>query len=207
MYSTNNLLRFSKNDVKEPVKDCVYYRKWYSMLARATSFELKIRQPCYLNTEIDIEWLRFSNFKNWCISYEQKFHLNIENCELDKDIIGLNIYSPKYCLLIPHDLNTLFSFNQKNSNLPLGVTKSRNKFRVRASFKGKRVSLGSFDTKEEAHKKWQESRIEDLKRVINDHPDPRFHNFIKKLRLKIENDLINEKETTSMYLDTSAKLY
>ena len=90
--------------------------------------------------------------------------------DLDKDILfkGNKIYSPETCCIVPHSINTLILNCAKNrGELPVGVwyDDEKGKFRSGLSYCGQMIKLGTFNTTEEAFKRYKVYK-EDLIRDI-----------------------------------------
>ena len=109
-------------------------------------------------------WSYFSKFKVW---YDENYK---QGYELDKDICGGKIYSPNTCVFIPREVNTYII--GVNDECGFYYEEGRNKYQSYCQrFKGKRKSLGRFDTKEEAvmHSKlFKIGEINELMGSIND---------------------------------------
>ena len=81
---------------------------------------------------------------------------------LDKDILikGNEIYSPETCIFVPQKINTLFcSSKSSRGSLPIGVTyeKRYDTYVARCNDGNKNtISLGSFNTPNEAFEKYKE---------------------------------------------------
>lgn len=128
------------------------YTIWYQILKRCYSYDYNKKTKAYKDCIVCDEWLHFPTFKKW---YDKNFK---KGCDLDKDLLGENLYSPKTCCFIPPQLNTVLITGK-------GISKSGNKFRVRISKKGKDVSLGSFNTKFEALMKYKYEKKLEINRV------------------------------------------
>lgn len=131
---------------------CKIYQKWKDMLRRCYSKNQKTKHPSYVGCVVSEDWLRFSNFRKWCV--EQ----NNEDGHLDKDLLSGSrrgkLYSSQTCVLISRSLNN-FLQDRKLTTLPTGVLwkELNKKYQARCCnpFTGKRESLGMFDCEMEAH--------------------------------------------------------
>lgn len=147
-------------------KDTKLYKLWASVICRTYHEYSLIRYPTYRNVEICEEWLCFQNFADWCLSNP---YYNLGYC-LDKDILSSSdkIYSPDTCCFIPHEINVLFLEKRcDKGNLPTGVTERSGRYRASVSRKGSKISLGTYDTVDEAlkvYKEAKETRIKELAR-------------------------------------------
>lgn len=121
------------------------YTKWSDMLGRCYSKRCQEKQPTYKGVSVCDDWKCFQNFAKWYYSnYVEDFHL-------DKDIIcpDCKIYSPETCCFVPQEINVFFISTQSvRTELPLGVTKHKNKFRAR--YGRDRKHIGLFSTLEDA---------------------------------------------------------
>ena len=71
------------------------------MIIRCYSNNYHQREPSYKECSVCEEWLNFQNFaKWWYINY-------FEEGDLDKDLLVKDnkIYSPKYCCILPKQIN------------------------------------------------------------------------------------------------------
>lgn len=130
---------------------------------------------CYDNTDISIraqsyknccsvhpDWHNFQVFADWYnYHYRKEF-------ELDKDILtkGNKVYSPNTCCFVPREVNQLFvKKDVLRGELPVGVSRKRNKFQAQISKGSIRTHLTSFNTPEEAfqvYKITKESYIKEI---------------------------------------------
>jgi len=129
------------------------YGMWNNVLERTTGGKNDAfykRRPWYRGTTICDEWLLLSTFVAWV-----KSHDNWQGKALDKDVLcpGNKHYSPETCVLISESLNNLLTGRDaKRGDCPKGVVNSQGRFRARVGGNGKRMEVGSFDTKGQAHK-------------------------------------------------------
>lgn len=144
------------------VKDDLYYiyRIWSNMLERCYSKHYHKRYNTYVDCEVDLEWLTFSNFYEWTLQQ------NWEGKQLDKDlkIKGNRVYSKNTCLYLDRRVNNfLIDRERKDNDLPVGVyfDKSNNKYKAHISDPviHKRKTLGYFSTPELAYKAWLDEKI------------------------------------------------
>jgi len=140
------------------------HRLWKDMLIRCSE-EYRKRYPTYKDCEILEEWLIFENFYSDIVNipfYDAKDDKGIFY-SLDKDMLGLELYSKDTVCFIPSALNSFFTNRQRTNNgLPIGVSyeKSRNKYKAKLSRFGKSKHLGYFDTKEKAYEEYCKARNE-----------------------------------------------
>ena len=158
------------NDSNNIVSNCLFYRRWQSMLRRAYCETYQQQHPSYRDVVVCEEWHLFSNFKKWMIKQEW------EGMELDKDILypGNKTYSPETCVFVPKQLNRILNDRASmRGAYPQGVNlqKVDNKYRAQIRIHGKRKNLGVFDTIVEAHKIYIKEKIkyiESFFQFVND---------------------------------------
>lgn len=164
------------------------YSTWHSMLNRCYHKKTHERQPYYKDCYVTEEWHNFQNFAKWFD--ENYYSVEGERIHLDKDILykGNKLYSPDNCIFVPQRINTLFTKKDvSRGNLPIGVTKSQNKFRKYLSYSnngtGKQVRIGSFHTQQEAFMAYKEFKENLIKEVANEYKE--------KIPRKLFNAMIN----------------
>lgn len=157
------------------------YHIWRQMLKRCYDESAQQKQPTYRGCSVCEEWHYFTNFYNW-------YTLNyVEGWCLDKDILvkGNKIYSPQTCCFVPNEINTIFN-KHKNTRCSLGVCgvfRRGNRFYSVASMFGRNVSLGGYESIEEAKSAYKEAREAYIKRVAE--------MWKEKLSTNVYNALIN----------------
>ena len=124
---------------------------WRGVLRRCTP-KYQARFPHYEGVTVCKEWLVYSKFKAWYESW------NLCDVDIDKDIItiGNKEYSPHNCCLVSPRLNALM-VNKPNTS-GISLTES-GKYHARISVNGVRNTLGTFNTKQEAHKAYTVAKI------------------------------------------------
>jgi hypothetical protein len=133
------------------------YNRWRDMINRGYNNKLKQNHPTYQDCSVCEEWYNFQNFAKW---YDENFY-QIENEKmcLDKDILvkGNKIYSPETCCFVPHRINCLFSKRDNaRGSYPLGVMYDSKKYFSQChDDNDKCVSLGKFNTVDEAFKAYK----------------------------------------------------
>lgn len=154
---------------KEVTKE---YKLWRAMLTRCYSKYTKSIRPTYVGVTCDEKWLSMTKFINDVSTlkgYDKSF---TDNWVLDKDILfkGNSKYSKETCCFVPSEINgTLTLRKLHRGDLPLGVTLdvSTQKFKARCGYNGKRVSLGLFETPEEAFAAYVCTKKKELFRLAN----------------------------------------
>lgn len=134
---------------------CPFYRKWHSMLRRCYG------KDAYGYSSVCQEWLYFSIFKNWMEGEDWI------GKELDKDLLypGNTVYSPRTCIFVPKELNSLFVDSRaKRGQHPIGVSydKTRGTYEAYISLKNKKKFLGYHQSSGLAHSAWQKAKLEEL---------------------------------------------
>lgn len=127
-------------------KDDGINMKWRNMIARCYDPKTHKLKPYYALCTADIEWLNFSNYREW----HKENAMGNNKLDLDKDVLiqGNTVYSPDTCTLIPHFINTIFEERGLETNIVLN--NKTGKYDVTMSVLGKREDVGTFDTEEEA---------------------------------------------------------
>ena len=142
--------------VKVKGKATTAYITWRNMLQRCYDSKYHIDSPTYIGCTVCSEWLDFQVFAKW---YSDNYYkLPNEKTHLDKDMLirGNKIYSPETCLFIPQSINSLLTLcNARRGNLPLGVNYDRKKYKASCSIEGKQITLGAFNTPEQASEVYQ----------------------------------------------------
>jgi hypothetical protein len=177
------------------------YILWMGILSRTskTNARNNIRGNSAINEFID-----FQQFAEWCQGADG--YLNKDSSgnywHLDKDLysIGNRVYSPETCIFIPASLNDSFPTSpgrRKSDNLQ-GVTLLRKsgKYQAATSYKNKHVHLGTFNTKQLAHKAWQEFRVKVMEDYLSTEPcTPRIVKGLETMINKIKEDISNGRPT------------
>lgn len=104
-------------------KETEKYRHWHGMMTRCYSKGAKGVSPTYLGCTVCDEWHDFQAFSDW-------FDVNyIDGYHLDKDIIshGNKVYSPDKCMFVHRHTNSIFNKPKKESDLPLGISRTSGK--------------------------------------------------------------------------------
>lgn len=172
---------------------CPFYSAWKNILTRCYSQVEQNRRPSYIGCTVCEEWLSFMNFKAWMETQDW------ENKSLDKDLLfdDNKIYSPETCVFIDKGLNS-FLAKPKKSTTMVGTTlyKKYGTYISRIFHNGEQLSLGVYSTQLEAHRKWQEKKIEIFDEYIEIYKnDEKIKKALNRKRHAIYNDYINEKQT------------
>lgn len=128
------------------------YSTWRDMLVRSYTSKYKEKHPTYIGVTCCEEWLYFTNFAKW---FKDNY---IKGWQLDKDLLikDNKIYSPATCLFVPAKINAFIILSGKiRGDQPLGVSLHQKNFQAQIKIGSKRIYLGVFNSKEEAHRAWQ----------------------------------------------------
>lgn len=180
---------------------------WTAILGRALSENIKKKSPTYKNVTVCKEWLLFSNFANWA------FAEHCDGLDIDKDILSLSkkIYSPATCAFVPRYINVAATTVTKgDGQLPIGVSEYRRKvglfYTARCTnFRNGRSGIkGVFETKEDAHRMWQEHRIIYLRDMVEYYSKQNYYRkdiaeVFKSFAEKINSDMAKGAETVSTF--------
>ena len=131
------------------------YIKWKNMIQRCYSDAVHKLKPYYIGKEVCIEWQNYQNFKIWFDAH----YIPGTKVDLDKDLLYKegNIYSPETCAFMTHFLNTVFEDRGIESNIQQN---DDGKYSVSMSVLNKKIDIGMFDSKEEAHKGFIDGKID-----------------------------------------------
>lgn len=140
------------------------YAAWRSMMQRCYSDKFHEKQPTYKNCAVCDEWHNFQVFAEWYTNHEF-YGLGYQ---LDKDLLidGNKVYSPDTCMLVPKDINVLFTDRAAvRGDYPIGVVfHIRNKtYLASLEVNGKRKHLGTFRNVNDASNAYQKAKKEYVK--------------------------------------------
>lgn len=183
---------------------CPFYETWRGMLFRVYSEK---KPKYYEGVTVDPSWHSANTFKIWMESQ------NWEGLCLDKDLLfpGNKLYSDKTCCFIPELVNTFLCLTDKTrGTLPLGVSVSWKNESGLLSYKSQcnidqvQVYLGSYTDPTLAHRAWQNSKLQEFKKIIEyaksfSSLDSRVVPALEKLKAGLENDIISGLETFSYH--------
>lgn len=148
---------------------CPLYNQWKAMLQRCYCAKWKAKYPTYAQCNVVPEWLHFSAFLKWADSQEW------EGKHLDKDLLipGNKEYGPTTCLWVHPDINRLLlNSKARRGNLPVGVSQLDNRFLARVSIYGNSISIGMFDTPEQAAEAFNHAKAAHVTQVAGKQTDP-----------------------------------
>ena len=150
------------------------YNKWMNMLKRCFDNKYKEKRPTYKDTACCERWLYFANFLEDFEILKQEYSWNEnEKLNLDKDILhkGNKIYSLENCVLVPDYINSLFiKRDAKRGEYPIGVcyNKGAKKYQAFCSINGKQISLGLYNTPQEAFNAYKQAKENEVKRIADE---------------------------------------
>lgn len=162
---------------------CPYYMKWKSLLSRCysentwkqTTKDGYLKNAKYEFCEVVEEWHTFTNFRSWMEKQDW------EGNSLDKDILvpGNTVYGPDTCMFVPVHINSIL-VDQRPGKYGKGIKydKRTNVFRAQIRVDGKRTTVGSFATAEEAEELYTKLRREEIIREANQVSDERLKNAL-----------------------------
>ena len=166
---------FGINDTGEPVHTvidnkkvlCPYYERWRGMIRRcySESFKKNPQHRSYEGCSVSAEWAKLSEFKRWMQGQ------NWEGMHLDKDLLGCGkVYSPSNCTFIDPSVNSFITDrrNFRGSEL-VGVDKlpsGRFRSKICSLAEGKVLTLGTFDSEEEAFNCWLENKYKQAEFLV-----------------------------------------
>ena len=149
------------------------YTIWRCMYKRCYNEKMMVRQPTYRDCFVTEDWHCFQTFAQW---YNDNYYeIKNERMALDKDILhrGNRIYAPEHCIFVPQHINNLILKREASrGEYPIGVhpTKNNNRFTVCCNNKlSKCVTLGTFDTQEEAFKVYKDYKENLIKEVADEY--------------------------------------
>ena len=161
------------------------YIIWYHMLTRCYNPKYQEEKPTYKECMVEDYLLNFQHMGKWID--ENYYEISGEKMCLDKDILckGNKVYSRNTCIFVPKRINNLFVKSDKSrGNNPIGVslTQSGNYRAYCNNEYGKRISLGTYTTKEEAFNVYKQYKEKVIKETIDSYkgiiPEP----YYSKLR-------------------------
>lgn len=163
------------NGKRKIIWQCPAHKAWSNMFRRAYDELYKVKYPTYVGVSVGVAWHKFSGFKSW---WDSQVHSEGLNLDKDMKVLGNKVYSAETCMLVPDQVNALFTDRgNARGELPLGVTYRVHTGKYMAQIQlglGKgHKNLGSFLTPQEAHKSWQLAKIKVAEEVIEwyiDHP-------------------------------------
>ena len=134
---------------------------WYSMMKEHHGFNSDGK------SNVVDEWRDYLAFEKWYDAYPS----NGDNYLLNTTILGYGslMHSPDTCCLVPPEID-LLAYDLKDSPEAYAADvvfeDNRGKYRVYVRVGGRRVRLGSFDTRAAARREWQRDRKRRMEIVL-----------------------------------------
>ena len=150
------------------------YAKWMHMLQRCFDDKFKEKYPTYKDVTCCERWLCFANFLEDFAILKNEYNWNVdEKLQLDKDILykSNKLYSLENCILVSDWINKLFTKRDANrGECPIGVRyhKRDKKYEAYCNINGKKISLGYYNTIEQAFNAYKQAKENEIKRIAND---------------------------------------
>lgn len=181
MYRRSKVYGVGVNDWKEKCdiivdgkKTCIKeYKLWRAMLSRCYSEYTKQQRPTYIGVTCQESWLYMSQFisdVSKMVGYDK---IN-DGWVLDKDILfkSNKHYSVDTCCFVPAEINGCLTVRSLHRGaLPIGVThngkRKVNPYIARCGYDGKRVTIGYYNTPEEAFEAYRTVKKIELKRLAD----------------------------------------
>ena len=173
-----------KGEYKCGAKNSKIYNVWCNMLTRCYNEKLweKGKYTTYKNVFVCDEWHNFQNFAKWWTEQLNLYKdIKEEEFDLDKDILIKHnkLYCPQNCIPSPKRINNLFTkSNSRRGKYPIGVTKSKyNTYMARCDvvpnekYYKNQITIGSFNTPEEAFYAYKQFKENYIKEVANEYKD------------------------------------
>lgn len=161
------------------------YIQWLNIKQRCYNPNRWIKNPTYQGCSVHDDWKY--NFQQFAEDYTSMIGYGLPNRQLDKDILvkGNKVYSKDTCILVPHNINILFT-NSKNARgqYPVGVIYTPHDtppYMARIRKHGKQIFIGRYRTIEEAfqaYKNAKEQHIKDMANLYKHELDPRAYDAL-----------------------------
>lgn len=149
------------------------YKTWNHMHERCYDPKYHEKYPTYKNCTVCEEWNNYQVYAKW--DNENYYEVGNEKMTLDKDILckGNKVYSPDTCIFVPNSINVLFTKSDNaRGEYPIGVCKVGDKFLAQlCKGNGKQISLGYFNTPEEAFLAYKIAKEAYIKEVAEEYKD------------------------------------
>lgn len=165
--------RESGSPIKRQTWVCPFWKRWSHVLERCFNQKFLEKNATYRGCHIFPEWKYSSAFKSWMETQDW------QGKELDKDILfpGNKLYGPDTCVFVDQSVNKfIHSYLEGKRDLPIGVDFYKGRT-YRAScmevLTGKQVTVGCFNTPEQAHQAWLSYKLEQAKILASQQTDER----------------------------------
>lgn len=147
---------------------------WHAMRQRCGVGGSKKANTAYIDCVMSENFLKFQFFAEWC---QTQIGYGLPNYQIDKDILvnGNRVYSETNCVFVPQELNSFFCARSGPvSDLPKGVTRSKNNYLARFAPASVSGYLGTYKTVEEAAQAYQNARDKCLATWVQRFKDNKF---------------------------------
>lgn len=154
------------------IKRMPEYVAWVSMLRRCYDPTHTGGVAYYGKSFVVDEWKNFSTYSKWYRA--QKGYGNAWHVDKDLKVLGNKLYAPKFCTLVPLEVNTLLLKREAlRGEHPLGVHlhKPTNKFCAQCQTNGGPTYIGLYCTVEEAFAAYKRVKEDFIKKTANLHRD------------------------------------
>ena len=148
------------------------YNTWKNIHERCYNPKFHKKFQTYENCTVCKEWNNYQTFAKW--DNENYYEVGNEQMALDKDILNKRnkVYSPNNCIYVPYSINSLFvKRDNERGELPIGVSKHRDKFRAILNKYNKQIHLGIYPTPEEAFQAYKQAKEQYIKEVAEEYKD------------------------------------
>lgn len=170
------------NDMEGFTSDSLYYDRWMLLIKTALSN----------GQEIYEDWKYYSKFESWATRTLK---------EGDQTVFRGNKVGPDDAIVLPNGAyGNIAYMPPKDDGMPVGVSLGKRKKGDVYLSRGRHY-IGTFKTKEEAHRAWQNYKITSLHNMLKDVPNEATSNFIISIINKIQNDIDNGEETKYLIND------
>ena len=163
------------------------YKVWSNIIDRCYNEKTRLKYKAYSDCSTSDNFKYYEYFYEWFISQKG---CN-ERFEVDKDLLlkGNKVYSENNCILLPKEINLALSTKKsQRGDFLIGVRKTKTGYQSRCNIRGKKYSLGVFNTEIEAfnaYKKAKESYLKDLANEWKDKIDDRAYNALMNYQVEI----------------------
>lgn len=146
------------------------FKSWNGILKRCfpiSEHEKKIFRS-YSGCKICDDWLKFSNFLKW---YQENA---VDGYVIDKDLFSSpdeKKYSPDTCCFIPKEINNALQYKHLRMRKFHNrfYNKSKKTYEAKLNIKGKTVTIGRFNTEEEAINAYIKSKTYYIEQLANEY--------------------------------------
>lgn len=152
------------------------YKLWVGLLQRCSE-KYKATRPAYNDVICSENFKSYTFFYEWChkqVGFNNK-DSNGSYFQIDKDILvkGNKLYSEDTCCFVPRRINTLLITKKScRGKYPIGVYFSTQDCKFRAACStgvNRQVSLGYFDTQEDAFQAYKTYKEALIKQVAEEY--------------------------------------